>query len=131
MTEQIMFFANWFCCRAARLGLATIVAGILSFGAAPVAAQGTVEPTQNEGRKLSLSQQLRVGLRARTKGDKMFIAKVVALVEQGQLPRRLVDSTFLWARDRASRKSRSRELRPMVYFRPALVLRAKRIGVKL
>ena len=71
------------------------------------------------------------GLRAFTKADRAFIDKVVILVEQGKLPRRLVDGTFLWARDRAARRGFYRRLRPMVYFQPALVTRAKRIGVGL
>jgi len=78
-----------------------------------------------------LQQQLRVGLKATTQCDRDFLDIVVNLVETGRLPRRLVDTTFLWARDRAARKSRLRALRPMIYFKPALVLRAKRIGVKL
>jgi len=115
----------------ALLGLVAGTAGMLNLGTLLVAGQGSVEPTQNQGRRLSLAEQLRYGLRASVKSDKQFINHVVALVQQGKLPKKLVDSTFLWARQRAARKSRSRELRPMIYFKPALVLRAKRIGVKL
>jgi len=115
----------------ALLGLVVGAAGMLSLGTRPVVGQGSVEPTQNQGRRLSLAEQLRYGLRVSVKSDKQFIDHVVALVQQGKLPKKLVDSTFLWARQRSARKSRSRELRPMVYFKPALVLRAKRIGVKL
>jgi hypothetical protein len=43
----------------------------------------------------------------------------------------LVDSTFLWARERANRKSYSRSLRPMVYFKPALLARAKMMRITL
>lgn len=99
---------------------------------------GTLAPAQqqgdtgaSEGRQLDLKDQLTYGLRAFTPGDKLFIDKVVLAVEQGQLPRRLVDSTFLWARQRAEQRSWTRRLRPMVYFQPGLTLRAKRIGVTL
>ncbi len=87
--------------------------------------------TNNQGRQLSLADQLRVGLKVKTKGDKGFIAAVVQAVEEGRLPRSLVDSTFLWARKRAKRKSNTRELRPIVYFQPALVLRAKKLSLNL
>jgi len=94
-------------------------------------AQQSSDPATSEGRKLTLRDQLVSGLRAYTKSDLAFIDKVVILVEQGKLPRRLVDSTFFWSRDRAAHRSYNRRLRPMVYFRPGMVARAKRIGVTL
>jgi len=131
MTEQTKLSSGRLHYRTIWLGFAVVLAGMLSLESHSVAAQGSVEPTRNQGRRLSLEVQLRLGLRATTKGDKAFIKKVADLVQQGKLPKKLVDGTFLWARQRAARKSRSRELRPMVYFKPALVLRSKRIGVKL
>ena len=84
-----------------------------------------------QGRQITLRQQLTVGLKVFTKADKAFIEKVILAVEQGKLPRKLVDSTFLWARGRAGRRSYTRRLRPMVFFQPGLTLRAKRLGIKL
>ncbi len=95
------------------------------------AAAQSINTQGQQGRKISLRDQLTVGLRAKTKADLAFIDKVILAVQQGKLPRRLVDGTFLWARDRATRKSLSRRLRPMVYFQPALTLRALRLGIKL
>jgi len=108
----------------------------------PILACGALLPLQQvvgqqssganrQGRQLSLSEQLRVGLKVKTKADKALIAAVVKAVEENRLPRALVDSTFLWARERAKRRSKKRELRPIVYFQPALVLRAKKLGLKL
>lgn len=94
-------------------------------------AQQTITPVTNQGRKVSLRDQLIAGLRAFTKSDIQFIDNVVRAVEQGKLPRRIVDGTFLWARDRAARRSYSRRLRPIVYFRPALIARAARLRVAL
>ena len=94
-------------------------------------AQQTVSPTTNQGRRITLRDQLVTGLRAFTKSDLQFIDSVVLAVEQGRLPRRIVDGTFLWARDRAVRHSYRRRLRPMVYFRPAMVARAARLRVAL
>lgn len=84
-----------------------------------------------QGRQVTLQQQLTVGLKAFTKSDKDFIDTVVLAVEQGRLPRKLVDSTFLWARERSTRRSYSRQFRPMVYFQPGLTFRARRLGVNL
>lgn len=94
-------------------------------------AQQTVTPVTNQGRRVTLRDQLVSGLRAFTKADLQFIDNVVAAVEQGKLPRRIVDGTFFWARDRAARHSYRRRLRPMVYFRPAMVARAARLRVVL
>jgi hypothetical protein len=84
-----------------------------------------------QGRQVALRDQLRVGLKARTKADFDFIDVVVERVNQGNLPRKMVDSTFLWARNRSRIRPTTHPLRPMVYFQPALVLRAKAIRVKL
>lgn len=94
-------------------------------------AQQSSNPVGNQGRQITLHDQLTAGLKAFTPADRKFIDEVVQLVQQGKLPRRLVDSTFLWARYKSALKSPTRRLRPMVYFRPALVLRAKRIGVDI
>jgi hypothetical protein len=85
----------------------------------------------DQGRQVALRDQLRVGLKAKTKGDLAFIDLVVQRVNEGKLPRKMVDSTFLWARNRARIRPTTHPLRPIVYFQPALVLRAKAIGLKL
>ena len=112
----------------AMLLVAAIGVGLLNM---PTIAQQTVTDSRIQGRQISLRDQLVKGLRATTEGDFAFIDKVIILVEQGKLPRRVVDGTFLWARQRAERHSWARSLRPMVYFQPALTLRAKRIGAQL
>ncbi|NOZ39767.1 MAG: hypothetical protein GXP24_06025 [Planctomycetes bacterium] len=103
---------------------------LATFAAVSAAQQSSnIGPAQ--GRQVTLRKQLTIGLKVFTQADKVFIDKVVTAVEQGRLPRKLVDSTFLWARGRAKRRSYARYLRPMVYFQPGLTLRAKRIGVRL
>lgn len=94
-------------------------------------AQQSTSPITNQGRQITLRDQLTKGLLATTKADFEFIDKVVVLVDQGKLPRRLVDGTFLWARERAVRRGPRRALRPMVYFRPALIARAERLGLEI
>ena len=98
----------------------------------PCAAQvERIEDDIRSGRQLDLKQRLRYGLRARLKSDLLFINKVTDSVDDGELPQSLVDSTFLWARRRALARRPKTSLRPMIYFRPAMVARAKLIGVTL
>jgi len=107
----------------------TLVA--VSLGSAAALAQQSAVTPASPGRKITLEEQLKAGLKATTKCDADFLDIVVDLVQKGKLPRRMVDTTFIWARDRSARKPRHRQPRPMIYFKPALVLRAKRIGVLL
>lgn len=86
---------------------------------------------KNGGRQVSLHDMLRVGLKAKTKADFEYIAEVVKLVDEGTLPRDMVDSSFLYARYRYRTHPTSHRLRPMVYFQPSLTARAKKIGVIL
>lgn len=105
------------------------------------AAAETVGPTSprvqprgqsdRSGRQVSLYDQLRVGLKAYTKADLAFIERVVQKVDEGRLPRKMVDATFLWARNRYKAKPTAHQRRPMVYFQPALTLQARKIGVVL
>jgi hypothetical protein len=83
------------------------------------------------GRQVSLFDQLRVGLKAKTKEDIAFLQLVVLRVNEGKLPRRMVDATFLWARNRYKGRPANHRLRPIVYFKPALSIQAKKVGVAL
>jgi hypothetical protein len=83
------------------------------------------------GQPISLHDRLVVGLKARLKSELAFIDVVVADVAAGELPERLVDETFFWARTHAAQSRMGRPQRPIVYFQPALVARAKKIGVTL
>lgn len=81
------------------------------------------------GRQVKLYDMLRVGLKAKTEADFEYIGEVVKLVDEGKLPRDMVDSSFLYARYRYKTHPGSFKLRPMVYFQPSLTARAKKIGV--
>ncbi|MCA9257964.1 MAG: hypothetical protein KDA61_02135 [Planctomycetales bacterium] len=89
------------------------------------------EATANGRRQISLADQLKLGLRAYTPADRQYLDHVVHLVQTGVLPRSLVDSTFLWARSRAVARKGRNPLRPIVYFQPALTLRARRLGISI
>jgi hypothetical protein len=73
--------------------------------------------------KLDLQETLEKGLKARRRQEFQFIGRVVNLVESGELPEKMVQSTFLWAR-------RKRE-HPMQYFERALRVQAAKIGVRI
>ena len=77
-----------------------------------------------------LKQRLLVGLRVKTKSDRQFITRIVELVERRILPVKLVDTTYFWARAKAA-KSRTLSNNPMVYFRPGMVVRAAKLGIRL
>lgn len=71
----------------------------------------------------TLRKTLEAGLKARRPQEFAFIATVAEKVEDGTLPRSLVESTFFWARRKGPV--------PFVHFESAIRLRAKRIGVVL
>lgn len=83
-------------------------------------------------KQISFRDRLVAGLKARLKSEVAFVEGVVDEVNAGRIPQRLVDETFFWARDRSQiRNRRGRVRRPVIYFQPAMVARAKRIGVTL
>jgi hypothetical protein len=80
---------------------------------------------------VSLRDRLIVGLQARLKSEVAFVDNVAFRVRVGQIPQRVVDQTFFWARDRASAFRSGKTRRPIIYFQPAMTARAKRLGVTL
>ena len=79
----------------------------------------------------TLRDRLLFGLQARLKSEIAFVDLVVLRVRMGQLPQRLVDQTFFWAREHVNLNQNGRQERPIIYFQPALKLRAQRIGIAL
>lgn len=101
--------------------IAALLAILLAAGwCSLVAAPPVVPPSLGNTKNLDLKQQLEKGLKARRPIEFDYVAKVVTLVENGTLPRTLVDSTFGYAR---------RQPRPLQYFEFALQFRAKKIGI--
>ncbi len=100
-----------------------VVAGLAAGGSfAPVGEHLRPALADNQGIE-NLKKTLGEVLRARRPEEFAFIDKVGDLVEDGTLPRSLVESTFLWAR----KKPRH----PFQYFEQGLRVRAKKIGVDL
>ncbi len=75
------------------------------------------------GVSIDLKDALEKGLKARRPEEFKFIARVVTLVEFGILPKRLVQSTFFWARAKPRVQA--------FYFERALKVRARRLGIFL
>jgi len=92
----------------------------------------TLEPAK-QGKKVVLRDRLVVGLKALSKSDLAFVDRVVLRVNTGQLPQRLVDQTFFWARAKVATTTTTggKERRAIIYFRPALTEQARRLGVSL
>jgi hypothetical protein len=80
---------------------------------------------------VSLRDRLVVGLQARLNSEVEFVERVALRVRTGQLPQRLVDETFFWARQRAASGRQGRARRPIIFFQPAMRARAGRLGVEL
>lgn len=76
---------------------------------------GGVDPS------LTLKGQLEMGLKARRPVEFKYIAQIVKLVEEDKLPRSMVDSTFLYARQKKTRQ--------IQYFQFALDARARAAGI--
>lgn len=111
-------------CRAVLIGSVCLAAAercahAISF--ARPSPHGTLNPFSPRG--ITLKDRLEKGLKARRPSEFAFVARVVAMVERNELPLRLVDGTFLWARRKPHHEFQ--------YFRRALIVRAARIGVKL
>jgi hypothetical protein len=70
-----------------------------------------------------LKDTLEKGLKARLPSEFAFIRTVIEKVDDGTLPRSVVESTFLWARRKPQH--------PFEYFQQGLKVRAEKLGVTL
>ncbi|MEX2141288.1 MAG: hypothetical protein WD894_18630 [Pirellulales bacterium] len=106
-----------------RRAMLSALASLFCFGIRGVSGQEQTSSGLGKAAGTTLKKTLEAGLRARRPQEFAFLALVATKVEDGTLPRSLVESTFFWAR----RQGRY----PVVYFEAGLRARAKRIGVVL
>jgi hypothetical protein len=106
-----------------RRTLLSALASVLCFGIGRGAAQEQSPSPLGTAASTSLRKTLEAGLKARRPQEFAFLALVAERVDEGTLPRSLVESTFFWAR----RQGRY----PFVYFQSGLRSRAKRLGIIL
>jgi len=111
--------------------LAAISGRIVQRAAAADEVQKVEVDAAKPNRPISFRDRLVVGLQARLKSEVAFVDAVVAEVQAGHVPQRLVDETFFWARQRATIVRYGRSNRPIVYFVPAMRARAKLLNVSL
>jgi hypothetical protein len=88
-------------------------------------ATGSVSRAADTGTSTTpkLKDTLEKGLKARLPSEFAFIDTVISKVDDGTLPRSMVESTFLWAR--------RRQIHAFEYFEQGLRVRAAQIGVTL
>ena len=95
----------------------------------------TVGSTENcsaqtiDNRQATLRERLITGLQVRRPSEFEFIDAVVDTVNRGELPERLVDRFFFWARNKAP-KSRGGH-RPIIYFQPGLSIQAAKLRIEI
>ena len=70
------------------------------------------------------AETLKAGLRTVDPDDDAYLTYIAALADQGQIPMALVQSTYLWARQKPYPKRAK-------YFKQAIILRAARQGITL
>ena len=79
-------------------------------------------PSLHAGAPLEVGK-MKAALQTATPEENGFIEKVSELVVQDRLPRKVVDSTFLWARKKPQNKFQ--------YFKRGLKVRAAKLGIEL
>ena len=106
--------------------LAASVAGMLSAAMLEIQARADdVAPATEDGKTaVTLESRLTTGLKARRPEDVEFVERVAEMVRTGQLPAKVVDSTFLWA-------IRRRQSYPFPAFQKALRIQADRLGIAI
>lgn len=106
--------------------IATSLAVVLSAAQAPQLGWADDPPPATEDGKaaVSLESRLTTGLKARRPQDVEFVERVATMVAKGQLPAKVVDSTYLWA-------IRRRQAYPFPSFQRALRLQADRLGITI
>ncbi len=72
-------------------------------------------------------ERLIAGLQVRRPSEFAFIDAVIDTVDRGELPQRLVDRFFFWARSRPATSLAT--ARPIIYFEQGLTIQAKKLKI--
>jgi hypothetical protein len=91
--------------------------------------QGPVQAQTFDKREPTLRERLTIGLRASRPVELEYIDAVVDTVNRGELPEKVVDRMFFWARSRAPKGDQSR--RPIIYFQAGLTRVAEKMRVTI
>lgn len=79
----------------------------------------------NPARFEQYEDQLQALLRTRLDEEKLFVSRVVKAVEEGRIPAKLVQTSYLWVRNK-----RPDSNYPFVYFERVLRLQAKALEIE-
>jgi hypothetical protein len=109
--------------RPTRLVVWTVTAALALAALQSCSAQTT------DNREPTLRERLVAGLQVRRPSEFEFVEAVVDSVERGDLPERLVDRFFFWARKRPASSTGS--TRPIIYFQAGLTEFAKQRGLTI
>jgi hypothetical protein len=113
------------------LVLATAISGRVAQRAMAAEVEKVDVTPAKPSRPITLRDRLVIGLEARLKSEVAFVDAVVAEVQAGHIPQRLVDETFFWSRQRAVIVRSGHTNRPIIYFMPAMRARANLLHVSL
>lgn len=107
--------------------LARCCALLLAFMAAPW--ESPLQAQTFDKREPTLRERLTLGLNARRPAELEYIDAVVDTVNRGELPEKIVDRMFFWARSRSPKGDQSR--RPIIYFQAGLTRVAEKMHVTI
>lgn len=110
----------------ANIGVLSLAFGLLNVGSshAQVKDFDANQAEVNPGEVVRLEDQLMNGLRVVTPDQRAYVNQIVGLVNQGQLPRAMVNVVYTWALKRNPKV-------PLPYFQFALQALAERRGVSV
>ena len=108
-----------------RVSAIIVLALLVTLGAALTA---TVE-AQTLQKEPTLRERLVTGLQVRRPSEFAYIDAVIDTIERGELPQKLVDKYFFWAREKPARSVATQ--RPIIYFEQGLTRAAIKMKIKI
>ncbi|WP_197526120.1 hypothetical protein [Botrimarina colliarenosi] len=83
----------------------------------------------NDKREPKLRERLVLGLQVRRPAEYEYVDAVIDTVNRGELPQKIVDRMFFWARGRAPKGDQGR--RPIIYFQAGLNRVASKLRIDI
>ena len=108
-----------------RVSAIIVLALLVTLGAVLTA---TVE-AQTLQKEPTLRERLVTGLQVRRPSEFAYIDAVIDTIERGELPQKLVDKYFFWAREKPARSVATQ--RPIIYFEQGLTRAAIKMKIKI
>lgn len=93
----------------------------------PALVMPTCVIAQTTRESATFRERLIAGLQVRRPSEFAFVDAVIDTVDRGELPQRLVDRFFFWARSRPATSVATS--RPIIYFEQGLKIQAKKLKI--